>query len=85
MSDDGLRESADARALNHKSDSWIQRGERYDEGGSHGGSMERPALKRHLAKIEACETDHLVVYQVDRVIRSPGNLENSHGILRFRA
>ncbi len=85
MTNDGLRESADAWAFSHKSDGWIQQGERYHEGGFNEGPMERPALKRLIAKIEADEIDHLVVYKVDRVIRIPGNLENSLGSLRFRA
>ncbi len=42
----------------------------YDDGGFSGGSMERPALQRLLADIEAGQIDMVVVYKVDRLTRS---------------
>ena len=42
----------------------------YDDGGISGGTMERPALKRLLADIEAGRIDAVVVYKVDRLTRS---------------
>ncbi len=42
----------------------------YDDGGYSGGSMERPALRRLLADIEAGLIDTVVVYKVDRLTRS---------------
>jgi site-specific DNA recombinase len=40
--------------------------EKYDDGGFTGGNMERPALKRLMADIEAGKVDCVVVYKVDR-------------------
>jgi site-specific DNA recombinase len=44
--------------------------DRYDDGGFTGGNMERPALKRLMADIEAGKVDAVVVYKVDRLSRS---------------
>jgi DNA invertase Pin-like site-specific DNA recombinase len=38
----------------------------YDDGGFSGGTMERPAVKRLIADIEAGQIDVIVVYNVDR-------------------
>ena len=45
----------------------------YDDGGISGGTLERPALKRILADIEAHRIDTVVVYKVDRLTRSLGD------------
>jgi site-specific DNA recombinase len=42
----------------------------YDEGGFSGGTMERSALKRLIADIEAGQIDVVVVYRVDRLTRA---------------
>jgi DNA invertase Pin-like site-specific DNA recombinase len=44
--------------------------DRYDDGGVSGGTLERPALKRLLADIEAGLVDVVLVYKVDRLSRS---------------
>jgi len=44
--------------------------DRYDDGGYTGGNMDRPAVKRLLADIEAGRVDCVVVYKVDRLSRS---------------
>ena len=44
--------------------------DRYDDGGFSGGTLERPALKRLLADIEAGKVDVVVVYKIDRLSRS---------------
>ncbi len=41
-----------------------------DDGGFSGGTLERPALKRLLADIEAGTIDTVVVYKIDRLTRS---------------
>jgi DNA invertase Pin-like site-specific DNA recombinase len=41
----------------------------YDDGGYSGGSMDRPALQRLLADVEARRIDVIVVYKVDRLTR----------------
>lgn len=43
---------------------------RYDDGGLSGGTLERPALMRLLADIEAGKIDRIVVYKIDRLTRS---------------
>lgn len=67
---DAQRESASSYILSHKHEGWVCLPERYDDGGFTGGNMERPALKRLLADIEAGEIDCVVVYKVDRLSRS---------------
>src|SRR6202042_2532771 len=42
----------------------------YDDGGYSGGTVERPALQRLLADIEANRVDVVVVYKVDRLTRA---------------
>jgi site-specific DNA recombinase len=42
----------------------------YDDGGVSGGTLDRPALKRLLADVEASRIDIVVVYKVDRLSRS---------------
>jgi DNA invertase Pin-like site-specific DNA recombinase len=44
--------------------------ERYDDGGFTGANLERPALQRLLADIEAGRIDCVVIYKVDRLSRS---------------
>ncbi len=53
-----------------RSRGWVCLPEHYDDGGYTGGNMERPALKRLLADIEAGKVDCVVVYKVDRLSRS---------------
>jgi site-specific DNA recombinase len=44
--------------------------DRYDDGGFSGGTLERPALKRLMADIEARRVDIVVVYKIDRLSRA---------------
>jgi len=67
---DAQRESAEAFIRSQRHEGWLCLPERYDDGGFTGGSMERPALKRLLADIEAGNIDCVVVYKVDRLSRS---------------
>ena len=67
---DAQRESAEAFIRSHQHEGWLCLPDRYDDGGFTGGNMERPALKRLLADIEAGEIDCVVVYKVDRLSRS---------------
>src|SRR5262245_48083331 len=64
------RESAEAYITRQTSAGWIALPYGYDDGGFTGGNMERPALKRLLADIEAGKVDCVVVYKVDRLSRS---------------
>jgi len=67
---DAQRESAEAFIRSQQHEGWVCLPDRYDDGGFTGGNMERPALKRLLADIEAGEIDCVVVYKVDRLSRS---------------
>jgi len=67
---DAQREACEAYIGGRHRDSWTCLDERYDDGGYSGGDMERPALKRLLADIEAGKIDVVVVYKIDRLSRS---------------
>jgi DNA invertase Pin-like site-specific DNA recombinase len=42
----------------------------YDDGGFSGGTLNRPALQRLMADIQAGRLDRVVIYKVDRLTRS---------------
>jgi DNA invertase Pin-like site-specific DNA recombinase len=67
---DAQRESCEAFIRSQKHEGWLCLSEMYDDGGISGATMERPALKRLLADIEAGSIDTVVVYQVDPLTRS---------------
>lgn len=67
---DAQREAAEAYIASQKNEGWVWLPDRYDDGGYTGGNMERPALKRLLADIEADRIDCVAVYKVDRISRS---------------
>jgi DNA invertase Pin-like site-specific DNA recombinase len=70
---DAQREACEAYILSQKHEGWLCQPEMYDDGGISGATMERPALKRLLADIEARKVDTVVVYKVDRLTRSLGD------------
>src|SRR6266540_917068 len=67
---DAQREACMAYILSQKHEGWTVLPAQYDDGGYSGGTMERPALKRLLADIEASRVDVVVVYKVDRLTRA---------------
>jgi DNA invertase Pin-like site-specific DNA recombinase len=67
---DAQREACEAYIKSQKAAGWIALPAMYDDGGFSGGNMERPALRRLLADIEAGQIDTVVVYKVDRLTRS---------------
>jgi len=67
---DAQREAALAYIKSQASQGWTCLKAPYDDGGFTGGNMERPALKRLLADIQAGKIDCVVVYKVDRLSRS---------------
>jgi site-specific DNA recombinase len=67
---DAQREASEAYIRSQKSEGWILVPTRYDDGGFSGGTIERPALTRLLADIDAGKIDTVVVYKVDRLTRS---------------
>ena len=67
---DAQREAAEAYITSQRGQGWVCIQDRYDDGGFTGGNMERPALKRLMADIDAGRVDCIVVYKVDRLSRS---------------
>jgi site-specific DNA recombinase len=67
---DAQRESAEAFIRSQTHEGWTCLPDRYDDGGFTGGNMQRPALLRLLADIQAGKIDCVVTYKVDRLSRS---------------
>jgi len=67
---DAQREASEAFIQSQRSEGWVTLPERYDDGGYTGGNMDRPAMQRLLAEVEAGRVDCVVVYKVDRLSRS---------------
>jgi len=67
---DAQRESCEAYVASQRSEGFAAIRERYDDGGHSGGTLERPALQRLLADVEAGLIDVIVVYKIDRLSRS---------------
>lgn len=67
---DAQREACGAYILSQAHEGWQAVSEFYDDGGWSGGNMERPALKRLLADVQAGKVDVIVVYKVDCLTRS---------------
>src|SRR5713226_1948558 len=64
------REAAEAYILSQRHAGWTVVAERYYDGGYTGGNLDRPALQKLLADMEAGRVDCVVVYKVDRLSRS---------------
>ena len=60
----------EAYIASQKAEGWVLVPDRYDDGGFSGGTIERPALRRLLADIEAGKVDIVLVYKIDRLSRS---------------
>src|SRR5271163_3086740 len=67
---DAQREASEAYIKSQAHEGWRLIRDHYDDGGYSGGSMDRPALQRLLADVEARRIDVIVVYKVDRLTRS---------------
>jgi DNA invertase Pin-like site-specific DNA recombinase len=67
---DAQREACEAYIVSQKAEGWLLVPDRYDDGGVSGATLERPALKRLLADIEAQRVDVVVVYKIDRLSRA---------------
>ncbi|MBX6745220.1 MAG: recombinase family protein [Acetobacteraceae bacterium] len=67
---DAQREACEAFIASQRAEGWVLVPDRYDDGGVSGGTLDRPALKRLLADIEAGLVDVVVVYKIDRLSRS---------------
>jgi len=64
------REACEAYVASQRPEGWMLVPDRYDDGGVSGGTLDRPALKRLLADIEAGLVDVVVVYKIDRLSQS---------------
>jgi site-specific DNA recombinase len=67
---DAQREACEAFVKSQQHEGWRLIATDYDDGGFSGGNMERPALKRLMADIQAGKVSVVVVYKVDRMTRS---------------
>ena len=67
---DAQYESCVAYIASQRHEGWKLVAERFDDGGLSGGTLERPALRRLMAEIDAGRIAMVVVYKIDRLTRS---------------
>ena len=67
---DAQRDSGAAYIASRRAEGWIPVAHDYDDGGFSGGTLDRPALRRLLADIEAGQVDIIIAYKIDRLSRS---------------
>src|ERR1700676_3518722 len=67
---DAQRDACEAYIKSQASQGWKALSQHYDDPAYSGGNLERPALKKLLADIEAGRIDVVVVYKIDRLTRS---------------
>ena len=67
---DAQRNACEAYIASQRHEGWLPIRDRYDDGGFSGATLERPALRRLLADIEAGRVDVIVVYKIDRLSRA---------------
>lgn len=63
-------EACAAYIASQRHEGWVAGKTRYDDGGISGGTLDRPALQRLLADIDARLVQMVVVYKIDRLTRS---------------
>jgi DNA invertase Pin-like site-specific DNA recombinase len=64
------REACEAYIRSQAGEGWKALPEQYDDGGFSGGNLDRPAMQKLLADIDAGKVDVIVVYKVDRLTRA---------------
>ena len=67
---DAQREAAEAFIHSQAHAGWTALAARYDDGGYSGSNLDRPALQRLLADIQAGQIDCVLTHRVDRLSRS---------------
>jgi DNA invertase Pin-like site-specific DNA recombinase len=67
---DAQHEACAAYVSSQRHEGWKLVPDRFDDGGLSGGTLERPALQRLLAEIDAGRIGMVVVYKIDRLTRS---------------
>jgi site-specific DNA recombinase len=66
---DAQREACLAYIVSQKHAGWVPHAETFEDAAFSGGTMERPALKRLVAEIEAGRVQCVLVYRADRLSR----------------
>jgi len=67
---DAQHEACAAYIASQRHEGWVADKTRYDDGGISGGTLERSAMQRLLADIDAGRIQMVVVYKIDRLTRS---------------
>src|SRR6266478_795959 len=67
---DAQREACESYVASQKAEGWVLAPDHYGDGGFSGATLERPALQRLIADIEAHRIDIVIVYKIDRLSRS---------------
>jgi site-specific DNA recombinase len=67
---DAQRDACEAYIKSQTSQGWSALPQHYDDPAYSGGNLDRPALKKLLADIEADRIEVVVVYKIDRLTRS---------------
>jgi site-specific DNA recombinase len=67
---DAQREACESYIASQRVEGWLLVPDRYDDGGVSGATLDRAALTRLLADIEADRIDVVVVYKIDRLSRA---------------
>ncbi|MGR3717135.1 MAG: recombinase family protein, partial [Thermohalobaculum sp.] len=67
---DAQHEACVAYVASQRREGWKLVADRYDDGGVSGATLERPAVQRLLADIDAGRVNMVVVYKIDRLTRS---------------
>lgn len=67
---DAQYEACAAYVASQRHEGWKPIPDRFDDGGVSGGTLDRPALQRLLAEIDAGRIGMVVVYKIDRLTRS---------------
>ncbi len=67
---DAQHEACAAYIASQRHEGWKLVPDRFDDGGHSGGTLDRPALQRLLAEIDAGRLSMVVVYKIDRLTRS---------------
>ncbi|WP_253306884.1 recombinase family protein [unidentified bacterial endosymbiont] len=67
---DAQRDAGHAYIASQRTEGWLPVADDYDDPAYSGGHMERPALQRLLADIEAGQIDIIIIYKIDRLTRN---------------
>ena len=67
---DAQRDAGWAYIASQRHEGWVPVADGYDDPAYSGGNLDRPALQRLLADVDAGRIDVVVVYKIDRLTRS---------------